>query len=128
MIRRGSWAIAKKQCRTPNVSVGTVKKSIAAITSRWLFRKAAQRFADTALLGTVLEEIRLDVSIPSLATTIMCVGVQHDGFTIAPSGQPVEMVGRRFLRTDSQHNAAAVEQPRVESGYDEEVILLNRTR
>jgi hypothetical protein len=34
------------------VSVGTVKKSIAAITSRWLFRKAAQRFADTGLLGT----------------------------------------------------------------------------
>jgi hypothetical protein len=32
--------------------VGTVKKSIAAITSRWLFRKVDQRFADTGLLGT----------------------------------------------------------------------------
>jgi hypothetical protein len=40
----------------------------------------------------------------------------------------VVYLGRRFLRADSQHNAATVEQARVESGYDEEVILLNRTR
>ena len=39
-----------------------------------------------------------------------------------------DMGGRRFLRADSQHNAVAVEQARVESGFDEEVILLNRTR
>ena len=32
--------------------MGTVKKSIAAITSRWLFRKVDQRFADTGLFGT----------------------------------------------------------------------------
>ena len=38
----------------------------------------------------------------------------------------VVYLGRRFLRADSQHNAATVEQ--VESGYDEEVILLNRAR
>jgi len=30
---------------TQNVNVGTVKKSNAAITSRWLLRKANQRFA-----------------------------------------------------------------------------------
>jgi hypothetical protein len=40
----------------------------------------------------------------------------------------VAYLGRRFLRADSQHNAATVEQARVESGYDEEVILLNRTQ
>jgi hypothetical protein len=40
----------------------------------------------------------------------------------------VAYLGRRFLRADSQHNAATVEQARVESGYDEEVILLHRTR
>lgn len=37
-------------------------------------------------------------------------------------------LGRRFLRADPQHNAATVEQAKVESGYDEDVILLNRTR
>ena len=26
--------------------------------------------------------------------------------------------GRRFLRADSQHNAATIEQAKVESGYD----------
>jgi hypothetical protein len=30
---------------TRKVNVGTVKKSNAAITSRWLFKKASQRFA-----------------------------------------------------------------------------------
>jgi len=33
-IRRRSWPITKKQYRMPKVSVGTVKKSIAAISSR----------------------------------------------------------------------------------------------
>jgi hypothetical protein len=33
-MRRRSWAITKKQYRTPKVSVGTVKKSIAALASR----------------------------------------------------------------------------------------------
>lgn len=39
----------------------------------------------------------------------------------------VVYLGSRFLRADSQNNAATVEQARVKSGYDEEVILLNRT-
>jgi hypothetical protein len=37
-------------------------------------------------------------------------------------------VGSRYLRADSQYNAATVEQARVENGYDEEVILLIQTR
>jgi hypothetical protein len=40
----------------------------------------------------------------------------------------VAYLGRRLRRADSQHNAATVEQTRVESGYDEEIILLHRTR
>ena len=40
-IRRRSWATTKKQYRTPKVSVGTVKKSIAAITSGNCARKPA---------------------------------------------------------------------------------------
>jgi hypothetical protein len=38
-IRRSSCAMTKKQYRTPKVSVGTVKKSIAAIASRWFAQK-----------------------------------------------------------------------------------------
>jgi hypothetical protein len=38
------WAMTKKQYRTPNVSVGTVKKSIAAMASRWFLRNVSHRF------------------------------------------------------------------------------------
>ena len=37
--------MTKKQYRSRNVTVGTVKKSIAAIASRWLLKKASQLFA-----------------------------------------------------------------------------------
>ena len=33
------WLITKKKYKTRKVAVGTVKKSNAAITSRWFFRK-----------------------------------------------------------------------------------------
>jgi hypothetical protein len=36
--------MTKKQYRTPNVRVGTVKKSIAAIASRWFLRNVSHRF------------------------------------------------------------------------------------
>ncbi|MGA3081668.1 MAG: hypothetical protein ABSD44_09845, partial [Terracidiphilus sp.] len=36
------------------VSVGTVKKSIAAMDSRWLLRNAAHRFAGSGLRGAFL--------------------------------------------------------------------------
>jgi hypothetical protein len=38
--------MTKKQYKTPKVRVGTVKKSIAPIASRWLRRKASQRRGD----------------------------------------------------------------------------------
>jgi hypothetical protein len=44
--------MTKKQQSTPNVIVGTVKKSIAAIASRWFRRKASQRLAGSGSLGT----------------------------------------------------------------------------
>jgi hypothetical protein len=43
--------MTKKQYRTPKVSVGTVKKSIAAMTSRWFLRKVSQRLVGSAGLG-----------------------------------------------------------------------------
>jgi hypothetical protein len=44
-------AMTKKQYRTPNVSVGTVKKSIAAMASRWFLRKVSHRFTGSGPLG-----------------------------------------------------------------------------
>jgi len=40
-----------KEAVQQNVSVGTVKKSIAAIASRWLLRNAAHRFAGSGFRG-----------------------------------------------------------------------------
>src|SRR5258708_24025260 len=50
-ILRRSWPMTKKQYRTPKVSVGTVKKSIAAIASRWLLRNVSHRFIGSGFLG-----------------------------------------------------------------------------
>ena len=44
--------MTKKQYRTPKVSVGTVKKSIAAIASRWFRRNVSQRFVEFEVFGT----------------------------------------------------------------------------
>jgi hypothetical protein len=43
--------MTKKQCSTQKVSVGTVKKSIAAIASLWLFRKVTHRFVGSGFRG-----------------------------------------------------------------------------
>jgi hypothetical protein len=53
----------EKRYRTPKVRVGTVKKSIAAIASRWLRRKVSQRFLGSTGLGarrTHLETVGSD--------------------------------------------------------------------
>jgi hypothetical protein len=42
-ILRRSCPMTKTQCRTPKVSVGTVKKSIAAMVSRWFLRYVSSR-------------------------------------------------------------------------------------
>src|SRR4029077_4896993 len=43
--------MTKKQYGTPKVSVGTVKKSIAAMASRWFLRNVSQRFTESGSLG-----------------------------------------------------------------------------
>jgi hypothetical protein len=61
--------MTKKQYSTPKVSVGTVKKSIAAMASRWLFRKASHRFAGSGLFGALLIQrmtVRSEMSKPSI--------------------------------------------------------------
>ena len=57
---------------TPNVIVGTVKKSIAAIASRWFLRKARQRLAGSESLGACFiqrEIVRSEMSKPSMSSS-----------------------------------------------------------
>jgi len=66
----GRGRTAQKQCRTPKVSVGKVKKSIVAIDSRWFLRKASrQRAGSGALLErlTQRDTVRSEVLNPSLS-------------------------------------------------------------
>src|ERR1017187_6924283 len=68
MFRR-SWPMTKKQYRTPKVKVGTAKKSIAAIASRWFRRKDSQRRAgsgSSVARLTQRETVRSEMSKPSL--------------------------------------------------------------
>jgi hypothetical protein len=74
-IRRRSWAMTKKQYSTPNVKVGTVKKSIAAMASRWLCRKVSQRFAGSGFFGaccTQRETVRSDIALANQASPGAC--------------------------------------------------------
>src|SRR5260370_38212074 len=81
--------MTKKQCRTPKVSVGTVKKSIAAIASRWLSKKAAQRFASSALLGAFRiqrDTVRSDISL-------RYVEAEHSQFSMNTRRAPGQVLG-----------------------------------
>ena len=64
--------------------VGTEKKSIAAIASRWLRRKASQRFAGSGFLGARFiqrEIVRSETSKPSLRSSPWIRGAPHVGFS-----------------------------------------------
>ncbi len=83
-IFRRSWPMTKKQYRTPKVSVGTVKKSIAAIASRWLRRKASQRRAGSGswfACFTQRETVRSEMSKPSLRSSPWMRGAPQVGFS-----------------------------------------------
>jgi hypothetical protein len=56
----------------PKASVGTVKKSIAAMASRWFLRKVSQRLVGSGGLGarrTHRETVGSDRSKPSLSNS-----------------------------------------------------------
>src|ERR1700694_3048038 len=83
-MRRRSWLMTKKQQSTPNVIVGTVKKSIAAIASRWFRRKASQRLAGSGSLGArfIQREIVLsERSKPSMRSSPWIRGAPQVGFS-----------------------------------------------
>jgi len=62
----------KKQYSTPKANVGTPKKSIAAIASRWFFRKVAHLFAGSGSLSAFrihLETVLSEMSKPSIVSS-----------------------------------------------------------
>src|SRR5580700_11909221 len=80
--KQGKWGshlpevgiIGKAACqyRTPNVSVGTVKKSIAAMASRWFLRNVSHRFTGCGSLGARRihrETLLSETSKPSLSSS-----------------------------------------------------------
>jgi len=76
--------MTKKQYSTPKASVGAVKKSIAAITSWWLLRNAAHRFAGSGLRGALSIQrrtVRSDTSKPSIVNSPCIRGAPHVGFS-----------------------------------------------
>ena len=74
-ILRRSWSMMKKQYRTPNVSVGTVKKSIAAMASRWFLRNVSQRFTRSASFGARRihrETLLIETQLEQFAVNTRC--------------------------------------------------------
>src|SRR5204863_7877017 len=77
-------SITKKEYRNWKVSVGTVKKSKAAITSRWLARKASQRFAGSPRRRRrcrYLATVRSQTSKPSFRSSPWIFGAPQSEFS-----------------------------------------------
>ena len=76
----------KKQYNTRKVAVGTVKKCIAAITSRWFLRKINQSLRASALRPTrarYREAVRSEISKPSFNSSPWILGAPQVGFSFA---------------------------------------------
>src|ERR1700680_245708 len=74
----------KKQQSTSNVIVGTVKKSIAAIASRWFRRKVSQRLARSGSFGVRFiqrEMVLSERSKPSMRSSPWIRGAPQVGFS-----------------------------------------------
>src|SRR5262249_19007920 len=85
-ILRRSWPMRKKQYRTPKVSVGTVKKSIAAIPSRWFRKNVSQRLPRSGLLGIRCSHrctLGSETLKPSFSNSPWMRGAPHVGFSAA---------------------------------------------
>src|SRR5215469_9235662 len=81
-ILRRSWLIAKKQFRTPNVSVGTVKKSTAAMASRWFLRNVSHCFIGSLGARRIhCETLLSETSKPSLSSSPSMRGAPQVGFS-----------------------------------------------
>src|ERR1035437_9892112 len=87
--RHASASLERCNCEWGSLSirveaVGTVKKSIAAIASRWFRRKAGQRRAGSGLRVarfTQRETVRSEMPKPSLSSSPWMRGAPHVGFS-----------------------------------------------
>jgi hypothetical protein len=75
-------SITKKQYRIVKVSVGTVKKSIAAIGSRWLARKASQLWRDHHGVASVsdISQQYVQISNPNFKSSPWIFGALEPEF------------------------------------------------
>src|ERR1017187_8172983 len=118
-MRLRPWEITKKQSSTPNASVGTVKKPIAAIASLWLVRNAAHRFAGSGFLGTFLIQrstVRSETSKPSIFSSPWMRGAPQVRFSETIRE---DEVAQFHAHTPSTRNSAMPRDPppvQLESG------------
>src|SRR5258708_26818512 len=83
-MRLLSWAIIKKQYKRPEIGVGTLKRYIAAIASRWFRRKVSQRCAGSGCLGARFiqrEVVRSETSKPNIKSSPWIRGAPQVGFS-----------------------------------------------
>src|SRR5713226_2130941 len=97
----GETSIIKKQYRRWKVSVSTVKKSKAAITSRWLARKASQRLAGSLRRHKrrrYLATVRSETSKPSFRSSPWIFGAPQSEFSAAMRRMRVRISSLTFGR------------------------------
>ena len=83
---RRPCSMTKRQYRSWNVSVGTIKKSKATITSRWLARKASQCLAGSPRRRRrcrYLATVRSETSKPSFRSSPWIFGAPQSAFSAA---------------------------------------------
>src|SRR5260370_38284230 len=137
-MRLLSWAIIKKQYKRPNVAVGTVKRSIAAIASRWFRRKVSQRCAGSGCLGGSFiqrEMVRSETSKPNIKNSPWIRGAPQVGFSATirnissrisfeilslPADLPIFERSRQYQRNPARCNRITL------SGADENERLFPR--
>ena len=105
--------------------VGTVKKSIAAMASRWLRRKASQRLAESGFLQARFiqrETVRSEMSNPSISSSPWMRGAPQVGFSATMRkinsrssfgvvlAQPVSGLGRSASNTCESRPGASGQQ------------------
>jgi hypothetical protein len=81
--RRRSWASTRSPNSTPNVALGTVKKSIATRSFTWLSKNARQDGDDGFLCFTMyLATVDTATSMPSFASSLRMRGAPQVTFAV----------------------------------------------
>src|SRR5258708_22413296 len=115
---RRPCSITKKQYKSWKVRVGTVKKSKATITSRWLARKASQRLTGSPRRRRrcrYLATVRSETSKPSFRSSPWIFGAPQSEFSTAMRRMRVRTsslpLGRPPRGRDRQRQHSAKARP-----------------